>query len=462
MNQTGNDKPNILICDDDSLFQLALKHALKDRYNIKSSYNCEEAVAILKKQKFDIVLLDISMRDPREGLNYLPQLKDLDPDMAVIMISGSTDFSTVRESMRLGATDYIPKDFNPEDLAHTIELALEKNALLRRKGQQNFEAKTHQNKHVLVGKSKSIQDLHALIERFRKSPANILITGETGTGKEVVARLLRGTHPDGGLCPFISIDSSTIQSSTAESLLFGHEKGAFTGADQPRKGVFEEAHQGIVYFDEIANMPLDIQAKLLRVLQEREIVRMGSSKSIQLDFRVISASNKNLDAFCSQGNFKHDLLQRLNVLPIELSPLRDRKEDIPLLLEHFSKIHASTRAPLRFSEEVIEVFSQYEWPGNIRELGNVVSYLSVMVEDEMVELSDLPPKFRDYARPTKIVENTSQGEHGFYQQVATYEKLLLTHAYEKEKDNLSRLALNLGMDRSHLYRKLKEFGIHPK
>lgn len=456
--------PTILICDDDSVFHLAVKHALKTKYNCLSAYNGDEALAIIRKNAIDVLLLDVQMRTPDEGLQYLPRIKEADPDLAIVMSSGMTDFHTVKEAMRLGATDYVPKDFDPNDLGHTIAQVLERRALLQRRSQQNFEAVTAQRRHILVGKSSQIEALRKIIDRIRQSNANVIITGETGTGKEVVARQLRGTLPDGSLVPFVAVDSSTIQSSTAESLLFGHEKGAFTGAEKTTKGIFEEANGGIVYFDEIGNMPLDIQAKLLRVLQEKEVARLGSSKVIPLEFRVVCATNKDLEDMARQGQFKDDLLQRLNVIPLQLAPLRERKEDIPLLVEHFiRKEHAA--GDIRFTDEAVAVLQDYSWPGNIRELGNVIAYVVAMSETVEIDVADLPPKLRDAAlkaskSETAVSTQAQEGGGSFYERVQGFEKEILSKSYSESGGNISKLALQLGMDRSHLYTKLKEYGLH--
>lgn len=447
--------PQLLICDDDSLFHLAVKQAVKGKFQCRTAYNVDEALVVVKNNPIDLVLLDVEMRTPDEGLRGIPKLLETDPDLAIVMSSGRKDFETVREAMRSGASDYVPKDFLPEDLIHVLTRAGERRALLQRHEQQNFEVAQQQRQHVMIGESKSIVALRKTIDRMRQSPANIVIFGETGTGKEVVARQLRATMPDGTLAPFVAVDSSTIQSSTAESLLFGHEKGAFTGADRSTKGIFEEAHGGIVYFDEIANMSLDIQAKLLRVIQEKEFVRLGSSRTIQSDFRVVCATNRNLEEMCKQGLFKDDLWQRLNVLPIELVPLRDRAEDIPLLVGHFLK---KQPRQLRFADEVIDILKAYAWPGNIRELVNLVAYVATMTDGDVVELSDLPPKFRDIRISGSAAPASGAG---FYEQVSGFERELLTTEYAKAEKNITQLALRLGMDRSHLYSKLKEYGIHP-
>jgi DNA-binding NtrC family response regulator len=309
---------------------------------------------------------------------------------------------------------------------------------------------------MIVGNSFQIRELKRTIDKIRKSTGNVLITGESGTGKELVARELRGTLADGSPAPFVSVDSATIQSSMAESLLFGHEKGAFTGADRAKSGLFEEAHGGIIYFDEIENMPIEIQAKLLRVIQEKEVMRLGASKATPLSFRVVSATNQPLDQWVTQGKFKADLFQRLNVLPISLPPLRDRSEDIPLLVEHFLK---QSGRKLNFSIKTVETMKTYSWPGNVRELSNLVTYLTAMSDSDFILPTDLPAKIRgqDIQNDFKAFQ---QENRSFYDTIRTFEKELLTREFARHRGVISRMAASLGMDRSHLYQKLKEYQVH--
>jgi DNA-binding NtrC family response regulator len=459
MTTTQKRRPTILICDDDELYQQAVKHALKNHAECKSARNGDEALTIVTKQHVDILLLDIQMRSADEGLRFIPRLKEADPDITILMVSGITDFRTVNEALRLGATDYIPKDADPDTIGHSILRLLERRELLLRNEQQQFEQSNEQKKHALIGKSPAITNLTRVIERIRKSPANVLITGETGTGKEVVARQLRLSE-QGALVPFVAVDSATIQSSMAESILFGHEKGAFTGAEKTTKGIFEEANGGIVYFDEIGNMPLEIQSKLLRILQEKEIIRLGSSRAIQLDFRVVAATNKDLEAMAKEGAFKFDLLQRLNVLPLQLAPLRERTEDIPLLVEHFCRKLSPTNS-LCFTDDALSVLTRYPWPGNVRELQNIVAYVLAMSENAEIDVADLPPKIRDAATPVKQ-QNNNDKTRNFYDRVAEFEKQILAEEYDRLNGNVSRMALELGMDRSHLYTKLKEHELRIK
>lgn len=448
-------KFRILICDDDPLFRTCAQKTLIQMGEVTLTTNSDEAQALLKSKPFDLLLLDIQIRTPQEGLQALPLLRKNFPDLIIIMCSGLKDYTAVREALRLGANDYLVKDFEQEDLSHVVQRTLDKKELTHTNELQNNEVLRLQNKHSLIGNSPAIQALRKTIDKIKHSPAHVLITGDTGTGKEVVARQLRGKSANGSLRPFVPIDASTIQSGTAESVLFGYEKGAFTGADQNKKGLFEEAHGGILYFDEISNMPLEIQPKLLRAIQEKEILHLGGSRPISLDFRVICATNKDLEALVKKGLFKEDLYQRLNVIPIHLPTLHERSEDIPLLLEHFISRHCKNIPTLCFSHEAIEVLQNYPWPGNIRELENLVCYLDSIVEADKVEPCDLPPRFR-----TSTPHSPQSTSINFYEKVAEFEKNLLKTEYQNHKGNISQMALAIGMDRSHLYSKLKEYKIH--
>jgi len=458
--------PKILICDDDETYHLALRYLLKDRFELNSAYNSDEAVAILKNHSIDIVLLDVSMRTEDEGLQAIPRLKAIDSDCSIVMSSGNKDFETVREALILGAEDYLPKDSDPEDLLHNLSRLLERRSLKKRQEQLGSEAKRSDSHRNLVGKSQAIQRLRVLIDKVRNSTANVVITGDTGTGKEVVARMLRSSGDKNGVPPFVAIDSSTIQGSMAESILFGHEKGAFTGADQVRKGAFEDADGGIVYFDEIANMPLEIQAKLLRVVQEKEVTRLGSTKVIPLDFRVICATNQNLESLVREGKFKEDLLQRLNVIPVEMPPLKSRREDIPLLADYFAEKNATPKRRIQFTVDALQVLENYSWPGNVRELNNLVAYLTALSDKDLIQVQDLPPKlFQDvpaFDSQSQVVVAGDDPSKTVYDRLAAYERQILIAEFKKQNGNISKMALSLGMDRSHLYTKLKTYAIFLK
>ncbi|MBN21158.1 MAG: hypothetical protein CL678_07710 [Bdellovibrionaceae bacterium] len=450
-------KPQVLIIDDDELFHMAVKQVLKNHYESHSAFHTDEAKIILKKKRIDLILLDVQMRTPTEGIEFISVLREQYPEILIVMSSGNTDVDTVKTAILKGAHDYVAKDFEPDDLIHTLSKNLNHAKLKERNQQVSFELRhTHSTKHRFIGQSKTILKIKLDIEKIKKTKPNVIIHGKTGSGKEIIARQLRWTHEDGSLAPFIAVDSSTIQSSMAESLLFGHEKGAFTDAKDLRRGIFEEANGGIVYFDEIANMPLEIQSKLLRVLEEKEISRIGSNKTIPLEFQVICATNQNLFEMVSKGLFKEDLLQRLNVIPIQVPSLSERPEDIPLLLNHFLKKYDHSGKKFNVTEETLEILKLYSWPGNVRELSNLINYLTTMCESTEVQPADLPPHIRNIT-PSPNRDKTGKN---FYEEVENFEKNFLYHAYEKSKGNISKMALEVGMDRSHLYTKLKAYQIH--
>lgn len=445
--------PRILVCDDDALFRKTLSLTLRSYGSITLTTNSDEALQILSKKKHDLLVLDVQMRTPDEGLVALPKIRANDPEIPILVMSGLNDFQTVREALRRGATDYVVKDCEPEEFKLVVERAFEKRALKNSNEKQRTETQAYHARYSMIGESNSVVAAKKLIEKFRSSPANVLITGETGTGKEIAARQLRKTLPDGGLEPFVAVDSSTLHSNTAESLLFGHEKGAFTGADQQKKGIFEEANGGLVFFDEIGNMPTAIQAKLLRVLQEKEITRLGSTRVIPLEFRIVAATNRDLEAMAKDGAFLPDLLQRLNVLPLVLPPLRERAEDLPALVAHFLKRKAGGQVSV--TEDAILAMRAYSWPGNIRELSAHLDYSLAMIDGLEIDVADLHPKIRETKRPSSPAHGT-----GFYEQLEKFERGILAEAYQANQGNVSQMALALRMDRSHLHTKLKQYGIH--
>lgn len=449
---SGSNQKHILVCDDDPLFRKTLALLLRDYGTVTSVQNTAEALELFRTKTFDLVLLDIQMRTPEEGLDALPKIRAIDADLSIIMLSGLRDFEVVRRAMKGGADDYLVKDFEPEEFKITVERALGRRQLEQTSQKRNSEVTRNSKRYRLVGESQNIHQLRKHIEKFRTSNANVLIQGETGTGKEIVAHLLRKADERGNLEPFVAIDSATLHAQTAESMLFGHEKGAFTGAEIARKGLFEEADGGAIFFDEIANMPLMIQAKLLRVLQEKEIMRMGSNRSIPLEFRVIAATNRSLDAMVTRGEFLPDLIQRLNILPLTLSPLRERKEDLPLLVNFF--LAEKTGGLVKMAEAALDAISNYSWPGNVRELSALIDYSLAITDDSEIDIADLHPKIID------TVQTKPSAGLGFYEEVSKFEAELLRKAYEKLDGNVSQIALQLGIDRSHLHTKLKLHGIH--
>lgn len=459
-------KPKILICDDNQTIHLAIKSALSSDYEFKSAFNSEEALVILKKNQLDLVLLDMEIEHSRSGLDLIPKVLELQEDTKIIMFSGNQDFDAVKNALKMGAFDYILKDTGVEELRHVLSKTLIHQETSRQNQRNQFELKKQHSNVALIGQSIPIMKIKKQIEKAKNSPAPVIIFGETGTGKEVIARSLRRTLPNGALEPFIAVDSSTIQSTVAESILFGYEKGAFTGADKATRGLFEEANGGTLYFDELANMPLEIQNKLLRVVQEKEVMRLGSSKPISLEFRVICATNQNLEDLCKQGKFKEDLYQRLCVLQIDAPPIRDRMEDVPLLLEHFSERYKGNNEKLTFLSETLATLAHYNWPGNVREISNLVLYLYTMSDGAEITPLDLPTKMAKEAGKSAPKEESSpagspaSSAKNFYEAVAEFEQKLLKEKYEAYDGNVSKMASALEMDRSYLHSKLKSFGIH--
>lgn len=460
---SSDSKKCILLIDDEQTFHVAIKYVLKDSYNCFSAYNHDEAKLILLNQNIDLVLLDLNLGKPEEGLHCIPTIRETDPDIDIIILSANTDLSLATSAVQVGANGYLLKDYSAEQLFLTIESALSKREIIHEnqhhvRNRQRFLANCQ-----IIGHSLVLKDLMKNIEKIRRSQANVIITGETGTGKELVARHIGAFDNK----PFVAVDSATITNSMAESLLFGHERGAFTGAIGLAKGLFEEANHGTIYFDEIANMPLDIQAKLLRVIQEKEIKRLGSHKSIPLNFRVLCATNKDLEKLVKQGLFKHDLLERLNVIILQLPTLRQRKEDVALLIQHFISKFRHENSPSAVSKQAMELLEKYSWPGNVRELSNLIANLCTMITDkDFIEAEDLPEKicdhtYQDQQDKTVHLENLdSFKELDFYRYMFQIEGQVLKDFYRKYGGNITEMSHCLKISRSHLYSKLHSHGIH--
>ncbi|MBI3544082.1 MAG: sigma-54-dependent Fis family transcriptional regulator [Deltaproteobacteria bacterium] len=467
----------ILLVDDDREVHAGTKHALRGRYDLLSAYDGDEAKAVLRSQSVDAVLLDLSLRAQNDGLELLPKLREFDADATVIIMSGNTEIGVANQAIAAGAAAYLVKDCSVDQLVITVESVLRRRELERERDHHARDCRRALEKHRILGESPAVKQLLRDLEKIRRSPANVLISAETGCGKELVARHI-GTA-DGR--PFVAVDSATITSSMAESILFGHEKGAFTGALASTRGLFEEADGGTIYFDEIANMPLDIQAKLLRVLQEKEIKRVGSTKVLPLEFRVICATNRDLEKLVAEGRFLGDFLQRLNVLELRIPPLREHADDLDQLVPHFFALHKMDGSASGVSADALAALKRYAWPGNVRELSNVVANLCAMVSDqEVVEAEDLPPKIREAAfrearqsaaasaavasatagrfhELEKIVNETGVD---FYSYMDGVEREVLAELYRVYGGNVPLMSKQLRVGRSHLYTKLKIHRIH--
>jgi two-component system response regulator PilR (NtrC family) len=381
----------ILVVDDESSMRQLLEIALgKEGYRVKAADSGQKAVKVLGKDSFDLVISDIRMPD-MTGVEVLRTVKELNPEIPVIMITAYASTETAVEALRLGAYDYITKPFKIEELKNTISNALERRRL---KEEVTHLKRAFRDKHgvdSMIGKSPKMNELYEQIQAVARTDSTVLVTGQSGTGKELVARAIH-VHSLRSSAPFVSINCGAVPETLLESELFGHIKGSFTGAHANHKGLFEVAHNGTILLDEIAEMSPSMQVKFLRVLQEKKIRRIGATEEIDVDVRIIAATNKDLEVMVDEKTFREDLFYRLNVIPIHLPRLAERREDVPLLAEHFLRL-ANTRigkAIKGISEEALELLVAHDWPGNVRELENVIERAVALESTPMIRAERLP------------------------------------------------------------------------
>jgi len=449
---------SILIVDDELAILTSLSKILEDEgYQIAVAKSGQEALKLLSADPPDLMMLDIWMPD-LDGLETLKLARELAPQVQVVMMSGHGNIETAVKAIKLGAYDFIEKPLSLENVTLRVRHALdqrrlqEENKTLRSKVERQFE---------LIGASPAMQKLRALINTAGPTNARVLIGGENGTGKELVARAIH-QHSPRVEKPFVAVNCAAIPETLIESELLGHEKGAFTGATAQKRGQFEQADGGTLFLDEIGDMSLSTQAKVLRVLQEQQFTRVGGTKLIKVDVRVIAASNKDLLAEIRKGNFREDLYYRLNVVPIEVPPLRERKEDIPLLVKHFLKAHAEEQKvkPKGITPEALAALEQYDWPGNIRELRNLIERLMIMVTSDTIDATHISLLLQSRpavaggagAASTPLVmknfDSLKDARNAF-------EREYISRKLREHNWNVSRTAEDLKIERSHLHRKIK-------
>jgi two-component system, NtrC family, nitrogen regulation response regulator NtrX len=443
---------HLLIVDDDMGTLASLSRAFRlAGYEATVCDSADRAFEIAKAQRFDMILSDVVMPG-KDGLSLLAELKNAGISVPIVMISGQANVEMAVRATRLGAIDFLEKPLSTEKLLLTVENALK----MARLEEENQQLRQRVGKHEIVWKSEGMQRVMAQIERVGLSASRVYIHGETGTGKELVARALH-EHSPRKKAPFVTVNCAAVPPDLIESELFGHEKGSFTGATARYAGKFEQAHGGTLFLDEIGDMPLGMQAKLLRVLEEGEIERIGADRATAVDVRVLTATHRDIEDLLRKNQFRQDLFHRIYVFPLTLPPLRDRMEDIPVLVEHFSRQIALQNSwkPKLFALEAIEELKRYSWPGNIRELRNVVERLLLLADDEVDRKAvktalPLSPK----GSAVILASGGSLAE-----KIEAFEREAVRTELELHDYRMSETARALGLERSHLYKKCQHLGI---
>jgi two-component system nitrogen regulation response regulator NtrX len=442
---------SILIVDDEPGIRDTLRGVMEDEgFAVEAVATGEECLSALEKRAYSCVLLDVWLPGI-DGLETLRRLRAAGSDAAVIIISGHGNVETAVKATKLGAFDFIEKPLSLEKTLLTVRNALKQQRLELMNAEMSAEL-AHEYK--MVGDSVAMRALRKQIAVVAPTDGRVLIYGESGTGKELVARAIHAKSRRAG-DPFIEVNSAAIPEELIESELFGHVKGAFTGATSAKKGKFELADGATLFLDEIGDMSANVQAKVLRVLEEQRFEPVGSGNSVKVDVRVIAATNKRLDAEIEQGKFRPDLFYRLNVIPFELPPLRDRLEDVPLLVIFFNQnfSQAYGKIPKQFESDAIEELQNYSWPGNVRELRNTIERVVIMNPGIKVMAADLPPHGKDEAPATSFRFPS------FKEATDAYHREFIQRKLDEAEGNVSRAAELMGVDRSHLYRRMRALGI---
>jgi DNA-binding NtrC family response regulator len=449
----------VLIIDDEPVLQDVLGSLLRgDGFDCHQATTAADGMRLLLEEEIDVVLLDLMLPD-KSGLDLLPDIKAYDPHLPVVVITAYSSVESAIEAMRGGAFHYVPKPFKNEEVLHLVHRAAERRALLV----ENLQLRSRlEGMGEIVGTSRRIEEVFELMRRAAPARSTILVVGESGTGKELVARAIHRLSSRGG-GPFVPVHTTAIPADLLESTLFGHVKGAFTGAVNNRKGLFEAAHMGTLFLDEVGTISAETQTKLLRVIQEREIRRVGSVEAKVVDARLVAATNTDLWEEVQSGNFREDLYYRLNVITIELPPLRDRHEDVPLLATHFLRIFAeeNQREVEGFTAEAMDAMSDYRWPGNVRELENAVERAVVLCQGDTIEVDELPLPVRGEAPgETPRVDFPSEGLD-FRQTVAEYQENLIREALRRSGGVQRRAARMLQLSPTTLNEMIHRLGIEP-
>jgi DNA-binding NtrC family response regulator len=438
----------ILVVDDENGIRQSFKIVLKDRYHVLLAETGKEAVDLLTRNTVDLILLDILLPDVN-GLDLLQKLKAIDPSPEVIMVTAVKDIQTAVKAIKLGAYEYVIKPFLVDDVINIIERAFEKRSLLQEVTYLRNELERYHPSEEIIGQDEKMMKIFDLISTIAGSDSAILIQGESGTGKELVARAIHKLSPRRDQ-PFVVTACAAIPSTLMESTLFGHDKGAFTGAVRTTVGKLEIANKGTVFLDDIDTLDVSMQAKLLRIIQEKEFERIGSTKVIKVDVRFVASSNKDLQELIKTGQFREDLYYRLDVFPIYLPPLRERRKDIPLLLNHFLELNSrrSGKPSKKFSSEAIEALMAYDWPGNVRELQNLVERSYTISKGPAIQLEDIST--------STIVKGRIKGMI-LKEAVDAFEQQYIQEVLDSVDGNRKKAAEILGIHRNTLLAKTGGF-----
>jgi len=444
---------SVLIVDDEPGIRDTLRGVLEDEgFNVDAVASGEACLTALQKKSYACILLDIWLGKGIDGLETLARLRETNVEAAVVMISGHGNIEAAVRSTKLGAFDFIEKPLSLEKTVVTVKNAVRQHKLERSNRQMIDELA---EKYAMVGESVAMRALRKQISIVAPSDGRVLISGESGTGKELVARAIHAQSKRNA-SPFVEINSAAIPEDLVESELFGHSKGAFSGATTGKKGKFEVADGATIFLDEIGDMSPRVQAKMLRVLEEQRFEAVGSNTAITVDVRVISATNKRLEDLIENGNFRPDLFYRLNVIPFQIPPLRERLEDVPSLVEHFNQRFSADygKKTKTFTDDALEALQKHQWFGNVRELKNTIERVVIMSSKAKIAAADLPELGTSDEKPASSFRFPS-----FKAATDAYHREFILHKLAEYDGNVSRAAEEMGVDRSHLYRRMRNLGI---
>ncbi len=460
MVETAIAKKRVLLIDDETRVRTSLKMVLDPLYEILQAGDGHEGLEVFRKEEPDLVLLDVVLPGT-DGLAVLQTLRMERKVTPIIMLTGTKSVKTAVDAMKLGAADYLSKPFDVDELRIVIDRTLNSSDLEQEVKHLRAQVVQRYAFHNLIGKSEGMQDIYSKIEQVADSRTTVLITGESGTGKELVAKALHYNSSRRDR-PFVALNCAALPETLIESELFGHEKGSFTDATARRTGQFELAHTGTLFLDEIGDLSAVTQAKLLRVIQEREFTRIGGIQPIKVDVRIVAATNKNLDELVRKGQFREDLYYRINVISLYLPPLRERSEDIPLLAKHFldKRVEEEKRSRIEFGKEALELLTRYSWPGNVRELENFVEQAFIWSQHAAeITPEHLPTSIKSDSRSTSLRDDTLAGRMSLEKAVMEFEREIILDALKRTSYVQTHAANLLGISRRMLKYRMDTLGI---